>query len=445
MGLEDQTGSAGSAALPPGRPEERIGDWKPLYDEAGAIAESTRCLYCEDAPCIKACPTAINIPEFIRKIGTGNRKGAARTIITANILGYSCSRVCPVEELCAGSCVYNHLDQPPIAIGRLQRYATEPIMNAGGFAGLLPEPKAPTGKRVALVGAGPASLAAAALLRVEGHAAVIFEKDPFAGGLNTTGIAPYKMEAPASLAEAAWVLALGVELRSGVAVGRDVSPESLLSDFDAVFLGLGIGGDKGLGLDSEQGAGVVGATDLIRRIKTDPSLDLSGVRRALIVGGGNTGLDIAHELALLGVGDVTMVYRKGEAEMSGYAHELAAARKHGVRFLGWRAPLGVVRDAGGAATGLRVRGPEGEEVLPTDLVVLAVGQDRGTAALAASFTGVRTDSSGRVLVDPATHRTGNPKVWAGGDCVNGGKEVVNAAAEAKIAVRDMHRALTGGV
>ena len=437
-------------ALPDGRLEQRIPDWKPLYDEAGAIAESNRCLYCADAPCIQACPTGIDIPEFIRKIATGNKRGAARTILSANVLGYSCSRVCPVEELCAGGCVYNHLHQPPIAIGRLQRYATEPLMAQGGFQGILPANKPETGKKVALIGAGPASLAAAALLRLEGHAATIFERDPFPGGLNTTGIAPYKMAAAAGLAEAQWVLDLGVQLCTGHPIVADganvpggVPVSALLADYDAVFLGLGIGGDKTLDLPGSESEGVVGATDLIARIKTDPTLSLAHVKRALIVGGGNTGLDIGHELALLGIADVAMVYRKSEADMTGYAHELAAARKDGMRFIANRAPLAIETD-GSRATGLRVKGPDGEETLPADLIVWAIGQDRATALLAKEFQGVAVDAQGRVVVDKATHRTGNPKVWAGGDCVNGGKEVVNAAAEAKIAVADMHRALVGG-
>lgn len=433
------------AALPDGRLEQRISDYKPLYDEAGAVAESNRCLYCADAPCITACPTGIDIPEFIRKIATTNLRGAARTILSANILGYSCARVCPVEELCAGACVYNHLSQPPIAIGRLQRYATEPALTQGGFQGLLPAKKPSTGKRVALVGAGPASLAAAALLTLEGHKAVIFEREAVPGGLNTSGIAPYKMAAAAGLTEAQWVLDLGVELRTGQAIVSDgetdgVTVSSLLSDFDAVFLGLGIGGDKRLDIPGADGPGVVGATELIAKIKTQAGFDLGAPKHAIVIGGGNTGLDIAHELALLGVPDVAMVYRRGVADMTGYAHELASARKDGVRFLTHRAPVAIMRE-GDSVTGFAVSGPDGHETLPADLIVLAIGQDKRPGKLAMAFPGVTLDAQGRVVVDPATHRTGNPKVWAGGDCVNGGMEVVNAAAEAKLAVKSINAIL----
>lgn len=447
------TDTARIPSLPGNRLEVRFEDKKPPYDDSEAVAEANRCLYCVDAPCIKACPTEIDIPTFIHKIATGNVRGAARTILSQNLLGKSCGQVCPVEVLCAGACVYNDWEREPIRIGRLQRYAVETAIAANPNMYVK---KAPTGKRVALVGAGPASIAAAGWLALEGHKAVIFERKAIAGGLNTLGIAPYKMKANDALAEIEWVLSLGdIEIRQNVEVVQEakapnqISVKSLLDEYDAVFLGLGLGPDSRLSIDGEDGSGVVGATALIERLKADPSLTLEGIRRATIVGGGNTAIDITHELALLGV-HATMVYRGTEEEMSAYDHEIAAGRVDGVSVVCSRIPIKVVRNEQARVTALRVARTENkravagtEEDLAADLVVVATGQSRLTD-LARAFAGVELDSRGRVMVDATTHRTGNPKVWSGGDCVNGGKEVVNAVAEARIAARSMHAFLVGG-
>jgi dihydropyrimidine dehydrogenase (NAD+) subunit PreT len=437
--------------LPSGRQEERFEAKKPLYDEAEAVAEANRCIYCVDAPCIKACPTAIDIPTFIRKIATGNVRGAARTILTQNLLGESCGQVCPVEVLCAGGCVYNEWGRDPIKIGRLQHFAVTDSLKKDPK---IFQKKPPTGKKIALVGAGPASIAAAGWLALEGHTAVIFERKAIAGGLNTLGIAPYKMKGDAALDEIAWVLTLGaielktnVEVVKGAAGAGQVSAEDLLRDYDAVFLGLGLGPDSRLSLPGEEGEGVVGATAFIERLKADPALSLQGIKTAVVVGGGNTALDALHELALLGI-ETTMVYRRGEAQMTGYEHELAGARLDGGRFIENRAPVAVVRE-GGRVKALKVaHAKDGkaiagtEEEIPADLVVVAIGQSRATQ-IALAFPGVAVDDKGRVVVDKATHRTGNAKVYSGGDCVNGGKEVVNAVAEAKVAVLAMHASMMG--
>jgi glutamate synthase (NADPH/NADH) small chain len=439
--------------LPEGRLEQRFAESKPAYSTGEAVTEANRCLYCVDAPCVKACPTGIDIPNFIHKISTGNVAGAARTILKENLLGVSCTRVCPVEVLCAGACVYNAWGREPIAIGRLQRYATEGSLKEHGLSKLVAAKKPSTGKKVALIGAGPASIAAAGLLALEGHRAVIFEKKAVPGGLNTLGIAPYKQSANAALDEIRHVVALGdVELKFGVEVvagaagAGQVSAEQLLKDYDAVFLGLGLGPDSALGATSEQGKGVWGAVDLIERIKADPKLALNGVKRAVVVGGGNTAIDIAHELKLLGVPDVAMVYRRTEKDMSGYAHELAHARKHGVRLVEQRVVTAFTRAADGTLTGVTLaRAENGKpvagdtEALSCELAALAIGQATATQ-VAKAFPGVQVDK-GNIVVDPKTHRTGHAKVWSGGDCVNGGKEVVNAVQEAKLAVRDMLRAL----
>ncbi|MBZ0121229.1 MAG: FAD-dependent oxidoreductase [Sandaracinaceae bacterium] len=426
-----------------GRLESRLEDGKPLYSHAEAIAEANRCLYCADAPCVQACPTGIDIPTFIHKIASDNVKGAARTIFADNLLGYSCARVCPVEVLCAGSCVYNHWDREPIQIGKLQRYATESAL-AKDSALLARARKAKNGRKAACVGGGPASLAAAGHLALEGWSVTIFEQRPWAGGLNTTGVAPYKLHAEDSLREIEMILGLGdIEIRTGVEIvaGQakqgQVSASSLLRDYDAVFLGLGLGPDTYLEIEGEDGPGVVGATAFIERLKLDPGLSIEGVERALIVGGGNTAIDVARELARLGVRDVAMVYRRGAEVMSGYVHELEAARIDKVRLVEHRRPVKVERDASGNVMGLRVEatnGSKSQETLSCDLIALAIGQSRLTA-LAAAFAGVELDDKGRVIVDEATCRTGNPKVYAGGDCVNGGKEVVNAAQHGKLAAR----------
>ncbi|MGV3622632.1 MAG: FAD-dependent oxidoreductase [Archangium sp.] len=435
--------------LPSGRLEERFSEMKPAYSAAEAVTEANRCLYCVEAPCIKACPTGIDIPTFIHKISTGNTTGAARTILKENILGASCARVCPVEVLCAGACVYNAWGREPIAIGRLQRFATEETLTTRSMGTVLPARKPSTGKKVAIIGAGPASIAAAGLLALEGHKAVLFERKLVPGGLNTLGIAPYKQSADQALQEISWVFSLGdIELKSGVevvagAAGKgQISAETLLNDFDAVFLGLGLGPDSSLGVADEIGEGVYGAVDLIERIKADPKQSVDGVKRALVIGGGNTALDIAHELKLLGIDDVALVYRRSEKDMSGYEHELAHARESGVRLVENRALTKYHRENGKltAVTLSRTEGGKpvsgGEEVLSTELVALAIGQATATDVVKA-FSGVQLDKKGRVVVDPSTHRTGNEKVWSGGDCVNGGKEVVNAVQEAKIAVRDI--------
>lgn len=429
-----------SDPLPPDRLETRFHDKGPLYSEAQARAEADRCLYCSDAPCVKACPTEINIPEFIRKIGSGNLRGSARTIFEQNLLGWSCARVCPVEVLCVGSCVYNGFDQEPIAIGRLQRYATE----RAGFDATRPvlQRKPPTGRRVACVGAGPAGLAFAGYMALEGHEAVLYERAALPGGLNTTGVAPYKIRADESLREVESVLGLGaITVKAGAGVGPEgVRGEDLLSEYDAVFIGVGLGPDTRLGVPGEEGPGVVGAITWIESLKLSPPSAVPA--RVLVIGGGNTAIDVAREAAGLGVGSVAMAYRRDQASMSGYAHELAGARKEGVVLIENAAPVEFIRDGGGrlAAVKLARTGADGRPIAgetfehPCELAVLAIGQSK-LREIAGEFPGVEVDKRGCVVVDAATRRTGNAKVFAGGDCINGGKEVVNAVADGREAAR----------
>jgi glutamate synthase (NADPH/NADH) small chain len=423
------------ARLPAARLEREIPDGKPRYLPGEAIAEANRCLFCHDAPCIAACPTGIDIPGFIRKIGTGNVRGSAGLILSANLLGYSCARVCPVEVLCVGACVYNDWHRtPPIQIGRLQRYATETVMSRGDANALFE--KAPrTGKKVVCIGGGPASLAAAGYLALEGVEVTVLEARDFSGGLNTSGVAPYKMHVEGSLLEVDFIRSLGVAIREGVEVGRDVSPESLLEDFDAVFLGVGLGADTRLGIPGEEGPGVVGATAWIERLKLEPGFAFKGVARALVIGGGNTAIDAAREMARLGVADVAIAYRRSETDMSGYAHELEAARKEGVRLIERAVPKAFVRE-GEKLVALELA--DGRS-LPADVAVVAIGQAK-RGALAARFPGVELDAKGQLVVEVATGRTGNAKVFAGGDAL-GGELVVTAVQDAKRAARGICAAL----
>lgn len=412
------------------RTEAVFEDFKPAYSPGQALVEANRCLFCADAPCIKACPTGIDIPQFIRKIATENVKASAKTIFEANILGMSCARVCPVETLCVGDCVYNHMDEPPIQIGKLQRYATDIAFEQDWR---FFEPGPDTGKSVGLVGAGPASLACAHELRRRGHACTIYDKRTVVGGLNTTGVAPYKMRADRSDDEAQWVLGIGgIDVAEGVEIGTDKTWDELLSGHDALFLGVGLGPDHWLDVPGRDLDGVVGAVDFIERFKLG-AVDLSHVRKAVVVGGGNTAIDAVRELVGLGVDSVTMVYRGVEDKMSGYAHEWKAAKVEDVR-ASWRSqPVAFEGDK--AVTGVRVdllddnKKPTGEQrVIEADLVLLAIGQAKLETLL--QGLGQVSFERGKVVVDgsQATTRAG---VWAGGDCANGGKEVVNAADEGK--------------
>ena len=425
-------------SLPHNRSEVAFHDLKPPYGQGEAVIEANRCLFCSDAPCITACPTSIDIPQFIRKISTGNVKGAARSILDANILGMSCARVCPVEVLCVGDCVYNHMGVPPIQIGRLQRYATDVALERDWR---MFEAGKDTGKSVGLVGGGPASLAAAHALRRLGHACTIYEKRALSGGLNTFGVAPYKMTGDRSLEEVEWLLRIGgITVSHGVAVPDSLSWKDLHERHDALFLGFGLGADRLLSLPGASRPGVMGAVEWIEQMKTG-TVDTSSVTSAVVLGGGNTALDAARELRVLGIPSVTMIYRRGENDMSGYAHEWKGARSEGVRALWRRLPVSYEGDGeGGAVTAVTCVDTDddarpvagSEHAVPANLVLVALGQKR-LPELVAGLDGVAVDG-GRIVVDE-DGRTGRPGVFSGGDCANGGKEVVDAVAEGKAAAR----------
>jgi glutamate synthase (NADPH/NADH) small chain len=391
----------------------------PLTNDA-ALLEANQCLFCHDAPCTIACPTHIDVPAFIKKIASGNLRGSARVILDANPFGHSCARACPVEVLCEGACVLNDRDEEPIKIALLQRHATDYVLERKLK---LFEPGKPTGKRVAIVGAGPAGLACARDLRRRGHAVTVFESKPQPGGLNTYGIAEYKLKADVALAEVQDILDLGVELKTGVTVGSDIPLEKLLTDYDAVFIGVGLGSTKSLGIPGEDLPGVVDALTFIEHLKTHPYRETAVGRHVVVIGAGNTAIDAVTQAKRLGAADATIVYRRGESDMPCYHYEYELAKRDGCGFRFNAAPQRIIGNGSGAVAGIEVRTPSGSETIACDMVIVAIGQ------------GERTD-----LTWPKEH----PKVFVGGDCANGGAEIVNAAAEGVQAAKKIHERLTNG-
>lgn len=412
-------------AIPSDRIESCFSAKHPAMTDCEAVSESNRCLFCYNAPCVQACPTSINIPQFITRIADGNNIGSAYTILESNIMGLSCAKSCPVEELCVGACVYQHDSQEPVAIGRLQAYAMENFYQKGGT---LPLKKANRVAKVALIGAGPASLSCAGYLALAGVKPVVFEKNDLPGGLNTNGIAPYKMKVEEALAEVEFIQSLGVEIRTGMEVGKDITVQSLSDDYDAIFIGVGLGGDKFL-FPGTKTQGIYGATELIAAIKLGTSDVLAGVKNVVIIGGGNTAIDIAHELAVLGRCNITLAYRRTKKEMRGYQHELKLAQSWGVVFRENMHPLAAEMDNNNHIDRVRFKTGDNTEIeLPADMLINAVGQEK--IRLSDLFVGIEIEEGQRVKVDDQ-YATSLSGVFAGGDCVNGGKEIVNAVQHGK--------------
>jgi glutamate synthase (NADPH/NADH) small chain len=431
------------APLPERCTETRFSDYKAAWSLDQAMVEANRCLYCFDGPCRGKCPSAVDVPEFVHRIATGNLRRAAALILADNPLGMSCARVCPVEVLCSGACVLPNMGLPAIQIGRLQRFVTDLALD-GDWSFVERAPA--TGKRVALVGGGPASLSCAWYLGLMGHQPVIFEKDRLLGGLNTAAIAPYKLKADRAVAEAEYIVRhSGAEVRLEVEAGVDVTWESLDRDFDAVFIGVGLGPDRLMGrLPGANLPGIEGAVEFIGQIKTR-EIDLVGVERAVVVGGGNTAVDLTRELLTLGVPVVTLVYRRDQASMKGYQHEWEVAVKLGAK-AHWRTTP-VAFSGTGKVDGVRcsrlsedlIPIDGSDFVVPADRVFVAIGQSR-LGDLLLHVSGIEAPKG--LLVVDQEGATGRPGWYAGGDCVNGGKEVVNAAADGKAAARAIHRYLT---
>ncbi len=435
--------------LSPRQYAENFSDLHPLLDRYEAHVEADRCYFCYDAPCMNACPTSIDIPLFIREISTGNPLGAAQTIFEQNILGGMCARVCPTEQLCEEACVREAAEGKPVKIGQLQRYATDAAMAEDKqFFTRAPA----TGKRVAVVGAGPAGLACAHRLALHGHQVVIFDGRPKAGGLNEYGIATYKAPDGFAQSEVDYVLSIGgITVELGQRLGRDFSIDDLRQKYDAVFLGIGLGGVNALRVEGEAEGieGLENAVDFIAALRQANDLSKLAVgRRVVVIGGGMTAIDTAVQSKLLGAEEVTICYRRGQEHMNASLFEQDLAASRGVVIRHWLAPRRLLTD-GGKVTGIELEYTElrdgklvgmGQTVtIVADQVFKAVGQtleERWAEGMELASGRIRTDDEGR------TSRDG---VWAGGDCIEAGDDLtVTAVAQGRDAAESINRALSAG-
>jgi dihydropyrimidine dehydrogenase (NAD+) subunit PreT len=438
--------------------ESNFSDIHPALTAAEAFHEANRCLYCYDAPCMHACPTHIDVPSFIKKIATGNLLGSARVIFDANPIGATCARVCPVEVLCEGACVEKTLLNKPIEIGRLQRHATDYALSTGRQ---IFRAGTPIGRSVGVVGSGPAGLSCATYLARLGYSVTVYERRALPGGLDTYGMAEYKMSQAVSLAEVEQVRALGVEIvlntevvgpegpkAGSMAVSPDyqaVTFDHLKGRHDAVFLATGLGATNRLGIPGEELSGVYDALPFIEKVKTREWKSVPLGRTVAVLGAGNTAIDAVTQAKRLGAARIVLVYRRTENDAPAYDYELELAKKDGVEMQWQAAPVGILDDNGdGRVSGLRCERTDGSLELfeiKCDMVIKAVGQQK-TRSFFADVAGVDVDEKGRVIVD-SDGRTSAERVFAGGDCANGGAEAVDASQMGKHAAEGIHRALTG--
>ncbi|CAN5907015.1 NAD(P)-dependent oxidoreductase [soil metagenome] len=444
--------------LPLDELRERFTELAPPMSKNEARVEANRCLYCFDAPCIKACPTSIDVPTFIRKISTDNVTGAGVTILTANLMGATCARVCPVEELCEGACVLNEENRKPIEIGRLQRYATDHIYSRD----IMPfTPAAKNGSSVAVVGAGPAGLTCAGELAKLGYEVTVYEKNDLPGGLSTYGIVVMREPVRVALEEVKFVKKLGVDIKTNLQVGVDVSADALLNGYDAVFVGAGMGKVPDLRVPGEDLLGVTEALSFIAATKLAEKEGLERLKElpigehVVVIGAGNTAIDAATIAKRLGA-RVTIVYRRSDKEMPAYDFEYTFIKNEGVEFRFLTQPVEIV-GTGGKVIGLKclrmelsspgedgrrqpIPMPDSEFVLECDQVIKAIGQEKLTPLYEAF--GLETER-GYVKVDERL-RTSNPKVFAGGDCVRlvGDAMTVTAAQDGKVAAASIHAYLS---
>ena len=424
-------------------------DAHPPLTPGQALIESERCYYCHDAPCITACPTGIDIPSFIRRISEDNLRGAARAILEANVFGGMCARVCPTEVLCEQACVRNTNEDKPVEIGLLQRHATDAYFAQPGAP--LFTRAAATGKRVAVVGSGPAGLSFAHRAGLLGHEVTVFEALPKSGGLNEYGLATYKTVGDFAQQEIDWLLSIGgITIQHSMKLGEHITLAGLNDDFDAVFLGMGLGGVNALGMTAESLAGVGNAVEFIAGLRQAASpADVPVGKHVVVLGGGMTAIDAAVQSKKLGAEQVTIVYRREQAQMPASPHEQQWSQTNGVT-IRTHGVLKALQSEGGnvtAATFASVTETNGQLTetgdtftLPADMVLKAIGQTLMQADLDAATLKL---TKGRIAVD-AQGRTSMPKVWAGGDCTHGGKDLtVEAVEHGKIAAQAMHSALTG--
>lgn len=433
--------------------EKNFKELHPAFSYGAALAEASRCLYCYDSPCMKACPTHIDISQFIKKISTDNLLGSAKTIFSSNWVALTCAKACPVAVLCEGACVLNEKGEKPIEIGRLQRYVIDNYFSEGMPS--IFSKKSSNGKNVAIIGSGPAGLSCSAELALLGYDVTVFESSDIPGGLNTWGIAPYKMRKEDALKEIELVKSFGVNVKTGVAVGIDISFNELYKTYHAVFLGIGLGESRVLSVNGEELSGVISALDFIEQVKTEEWSSVPVGKRVAIIGAGNTSIDAATEAKRLGADEVMVIYRRSSQDMSAYNFEFDLAKKDGIVFHFLTAPRKIVGnkfvegiecirmehtepDANGKQTTRPVPGTE--FVIPVDMVIKAIGQEAQNEFIA-TIPGVKF-VSGMVEINPDTYQTGNPKIFAGGDCINGGKEVVNAAYDGKMAAHGIDKFLS---
>ena len=411
-----------------------------------ALVEADRCYFCHDAPCQTACPTGIDIPMFIRQIASGNPLGAAKTIFDENILGGMCARVCPTETLCEEACVRETAEGKPVKIGQLQRFATDTAMAEGKqFYTRAPA----TGKRVAVVGAGPAGLSAAHRLAMLGHAVTIFEKKDKPGGLNEYGIAAYKTVDGFAQAEIDWLLKIGgIEIRYGTELGRNVDLDGLRNDFDAVFIAVGLGEAYALSIPGAELPGVESALAFIARLRQSGDLSTLPVGQdVVVIGGGMTAIDAAVQSKLLGARTVTLVYRRDREKMPASAYEQDLAAAHGVHLVFNAKPV-AIKGQGGALEAVfeytRQDGPDligtGETVaIPADQVLVAIGQWLDSALVPEDL-----QLDGTTLYRSEGNKSSISKIWVGGDCAHGGEDLTVAAVQdGKIAALSIHDSLMG--
>lgn len=428
-----------SSRLDAGEYRARFSDLHPPLDAHEAVVEADRCYFCHDAPCMNACPTSIDIPMFIRQIVTGNPLGSAKTIFDQNILGGMCARVCPTETLCEQVCVREIAEGKPVKIGLLQRYATDAAMALG--AQFYQRPPS-TGKRIAIVGAGPAGLACAHRLAMHGHDVVIFEPRAKSGGLNEYGIATYKTVDDFAQREIDYVTAIGgIDIEHGQELGRDVHLDELAEKYDAIFLAIGLAGVNQLGLANNEATGVDDAVGWIAGLRQASDLSTIAVGdRVVVIGGGMTAIDAAVQARGLGADEVTICYRGPRDRMKASGYEQEIAQKRGVSIRCNMVPEEIIVE-GGAVTAIMFTRQGRRIRVDCDQVFKAIGQTLVPAALNGSSVPLELEN-GRIKVD-AEGATSMRGVWAGGDCVNAGDDLtVTAVAQGRDAAESIHRYLS---